>query len=134
MNPNYPFVAERATHRCEYCHAPEVVFNIPFEVDHVVPPGKGGVESPENWALACRACNLWKSNTVTAVDPETGQLVPLFHPRHHIWEEHFRVQAEAPFRLIGQTPTGRATIEQLKMNMPLQLIARSQWLVLGIFP
>ena len=37
MNPNYPFVAERACHRCEYCHAPEAIFNFPFEVEHIVP-------------------------------------------------------------------------------------------------
>ena len=30
MNPRYPQVALRALHRCEYCHAPESVFNFPF--------------------------------------------------------------------------------------------------------
>jgi len=36
MNPNYRFVALRAGHRCEYCQAPEVVFNFPFEVEHII--------------------------------------------------------------------------------------------------
>jgi hypothetical protein len=27
MNPLYFLVAERAYHRCEYCHAPESIFN-----------------------------------------------------------------------------------------------------------
>lgn len=31
MNPFYTLVADRAAHRCEYCHAPELVFNFPFE-------------------------------------------------------------------------------------------------------
>lgn len=31
MNPQYAAVAERALHRCEYCHAPEVIFNFAFE-------------------------------------------------------------------------------------------------------
>jgi phenylacetate-coenzyme A ligase PaaK-like adenylate-forming protein len=31
MNPHYPQVALRAGHRCEYCHAPEAVFNLPLE-------------------------------------------------------------------------------------------------------
>jgi hypothetical protein len=35
MNPKYAFVALRAGHRCEYCHAPEVVFNSLFEVEHI---------------------------------------------------------------------------------------------------
>ena len=31
MNPFYHLVADRAFHRCEYCHAPELVYNFPFE-------------------------------------------------------------------------------------------------------
>ena len=42
MNPLYPVVAERAVYRCEYCHAPEVVFNFPFEVEHTLPQARGG--------------------------------------------------------------------------------------------
>ncbi|MDD1414047.1 hypothetical protein MEN41_05055 [Dolichospermum sp. ST_con] len=37
MNPFYHLVADRAFHRCEYCHAPELVFNFPFEVEHIIP-------------------------------------------------------------------------------------------------
>ena len=37
MNPHYPEVALRAGHRCEYCYAPEAVFNLPLEVEHIVP-------------------------------------------------------------------------------------------------
>ncbi len=36
MNPYYGMIAQRANHRCEYCQAPEVVFNFPFEVEHLV--------------------------------------------------------------------------------------------------
>lgn len=35
MNPHYPLVARRAGHRCEYCRAPEAVFNFPFEVERL---------------------------------------------------------------------------------------------------
>ena len=38
MNRFYSEVAERAGHRCEYCRAPEVVFNFPFEVEHIIHP------------------------------------------------------------------------------------------------
>lgn len=48
MNPRYASVAARAGHRCEYCHAPEAVFNFPFEVEHVVPPGLLGADSEES--------------------------------------------------------------------------------------
>ena len=37
MNPGYEAVALRAGHRCEYCRAPEAVFNFPFEVEYIIP-------------------------------------------------------------------------------------------------
>ncbi len=45
MNPFYTLVADRAAHRCEYCHAPELVFNFPFEVEHIVPLYRGGADT-----------------------------------------------------------------------------------------
>ena len=36
MSPRYALVAARAKHRCEYCHAPEAIFNFPFEVEHIL--------------------------------------------------------------------------------------------------
>ena len=60
MNPFYHLVADRACHRCEYCHAPELVFNFPFEVEHIIPTSRGGANVEINLALACRSCNLRK--------------------------------------------------------------------------
>ncbi|WP_293142745.1 HNH endonuclease [Okeania sp. SIO3I5] len=60
MNPKYPFVAKRAKHLCEYCYAPEVIFNLAFEVEHIIPIAKGGLNEVQNLALACRICNLRK--------------------------------------------------------------------------
>lgn len=134
MNPNYPLVAERAEHRCEYCHAPEVIFNVPFEVDHILPLAKGGTDEPSNWALACRVCNLRKLDAVDAIDPASGERVPLFNPREQTWEDHFQTQDESPFRVVGKTSVGRATVDRLQINAPLQLAAREQWVTLGLFP
>lgn len=134
MNPFYPPVAIRANHHCEYCHAPEAVFNLPFEVDHIFPPGLGGKDTLDNLALACRACNLWKSDNVQAIDPQTGEWVSLFSPRQQQWQERFAIADVAPYLLSGKTATGRATIEQLKMNSSLQLVARARWVDLGLFP
>jgi hypothetical protein len=75
MNPRYPAVAARAGHRCEYCFAPEAVFNLPFEVEHVIPPGAGGGDDDVNLALACRSCNLFKSNRIVGYDPVTSATV-----------------------------------------------------------
>jgi hypothetical protein len=134
MNPNYPLVAERAGHRCEYCHAPEAVFNMPFEVEHIIPLAKDGLDEASNWALACRSCNLNKSDHIEGFDQITQQHVRLFHPRQDSWGDHFAVEQAFPFHLHGRTPIDRATIAQLRMNSRLQLAARAQWIELQLFP
>ena len=133
MNPHYPLAAERAAHRCEYCRAPEAVFNFPFEVEHIVPPGRGGADDESNWALACRACNLHKSDCVEGIDPGTQAVVRLFHPRRDRWGEHFHAAA-ATVAIVGLTAVGRATVACLRMNSPVQLHARRQWARLKLFP
>jgi hypothetical protein len=133
MNPHYAQVAERASHRCEYCQAPEAVFNFPFEVEHIVALGRGGSDEEGNWALSCRAGNLHKSDCIEAIDPQTRALAQLFHPRRQQWEVHFAVD-ERTGALTGLTPSGRATVERLQMNRPAQLAARMQWMRLRLFP
>ena len=133
MNPNHPFVAQRARYQCEYCHAPEVISNIAFEVDHIIPLSKNGLDVKQNWALACRVCNLRKLDRVDGFDLVSQQQVRLFNPRIDIWNEHFAAPTEEPFLLEGRTPIGRATVERLEMNSPLQLRARELWIALGIF-
>ena len=68
MNQFYHLVADRAIHRCEYCHAPELVFNFPFEVEHIVPTSRGGTNAEINLALSCRSCNLRKGSRISEID------------------------------------------------------------------
>ena len=133
MNPYYAEVALRAAHRCEYCRAPEAVFNFPFEVEHIIPTVAKGADALDNLALACRACNLRKADHMAARDPETAAEVRLFHPRLDRWEEHFAIQIESAI-VYGLTPIGRATVADLGMNVASQLAARIQWVRLGLFP
>ena len=133
MNPHYTEVALRAGHRCEYCHAPEAVFNLPLEVEHIVPLGRGGEDTAANWALACRACNLYKATHVSGPDPVSAAVVRLFHPRADRWDEHFQVAPESG-ELVGHTPIGRATVTRLGLNSTAQVAARLQWMRLGLFP
>ena len=133
MNPHYAQVAERAAHRCEYCQAPEAVFNFPFKIEHIIPPGFGGGGQSSNLALSCRSCNLFKRNHLEAIDPETGSKVPLFNPRKHVWEHHFEVD-NASAALLGRTAIARSSINLLQMNRPAQLIARKHWMRLRLFP
>ena len=133
MNPLHPTVAARALHHCEYCHAPELVSNLEFEIEHIEPVSLGGSDDTENLALACRSCNLHKSNRLSYLDPETQTDTPLFHPRRDRWEEHFRYN-EASGELHGLTPTGRATVACLQLNRPTQRNARRVWGQLSLFP
>lgn len=105
MNPHYPLVARRARHRCEYGRAPEAVFNFPFEVEHIVPTSHGGSDDETNLCLACRACNVRKSDRLLALDEISGEEVPLFHPREQRWDEHFRIDVES-----GESQDRRLTI------------------------
>ena len=133
MNPYYAKVAERAGHRCEYCHAPEAIFNFPFEVEHIVAASKGGTDDLANRGLACRSCNLFKSDHLTGVDPETGQEANIFNPRIENWEVHFHIDAERG-SIVGMTLVGRVTVARLQMNSRLQQAARGAWMSLGLFP
>ncbi|MBD2354908.1 HNH endonuclease [Tolypothrix sp. FACHB-123] len=132
MNPFYTLVADRAAHCCEYCHAPEMVFNFPFEVEHIVPISKGGANAEYNLALACRSCNLRKGTRSSGIDPESNTEARLFNPRQNEWKDHFQVETESA-TIKGKTIIGRVTIACLEMNSQTQIMARGLWIRLGLF-
>ncbi len=134
MNPHYPLVADRAGHRCEYCRAPESPFNLAFEVEHIIPRSKGGVDDESNWALARRRRNLRKHDAMDGIDPVTGERATLFHPRRDGWHDHFEVRMQEPFLVEGKTAIGRVTIARLDLNGEDQLEARMWWSKLKLFP
>src|SRR5215469_4698136 len=70
----------RADGRCQYCLMHESLQGATFHVEHIIPQSKGGHSVLEDLALACPGCNLHKADRTTAVDPATGEQVPLFHP------------------------------------------------------
>ena len=113
-------MALQAGHRCEYGHAPEAVFNFPLEVEHIVPLSRGGDDTAANWALACRACNLYKATHLSGNDPESHTVVRLFHPREDRWEDHFQV-ATMSGEIGGYTQIGRATVTRLRSGSSLPI-------------
>jgi hypothetical protein len=124
-------VRERAEHRCEYCHFPEAFAEAPFQVDHVIARQHGGAQSFENLALACCFCNRYKGPNLSGVDSDSGQVVPLFHPRRDNWNEHFEWN-EA--RIVGRTPSARATIQALRLNRPDAIAVRQILMHEGVYP
>jgi hypothetical protein len=108
-------VAERAHHRCEFCRSRQDYAVDPFSAEHIIPKSRDGATDLDNLALSCQTCNNHKYNKVEGIDPETGLLAPLFHPRQQRWSEHF-AWSEDTTLIIGRTPTGRATVHTLDVN------------------
>jgi len=62
----------------------------------------GGQTIEENLALCCALCNRYKGSDIASIDPETGLLTLLFHPRLDRWGKHFEfVMAKSWFGEIG---------------------------------
>jgi 5-methylcytosine-specific restriction endonuclease McrA len=75
-------VRHRAGNRREYCGAVEgLPARIRFHVEHIVARQHGGGDSLENLALACHLCNAHKGPNLSGIDPATGRVAPLYHPR-----------------------------------------------------
>jgi hypothetical protein len=107
-------VCRRAAEVCEYCRLPQASSRIVrFHVEHITARQHGGQSDPDNLALACSCCNYHKGPNIAGLDPDDGQLVPLFHPRQHRWSEHFAWEGTL---IVGLTPIGRATVEVLSLN------------------
>ena len=84
-----------------------------FHIEHIIPRSKGGESTLENLVLACPGCNLHKADRTKAVDPATGEQVPLFHPIRQRWSEHFQFKG---YEMEGCTAVGRATVAMLDLN------------------
>jgi hypothetical protein len=67
------------------------------------------------------------------MDPETGEVVPLFHPVQQEWLEHFE-WADSGKYIKGQTAIGRATASLLQLNRPLLVRSRERWNQAGWHP
>jgi len=126
-------VAESFDHRCAYCHTAQRIIGPLLEIDHILPQSKGGSSDEENLALACPVCNSFKSDEIEGVDPESGQVWPLYNPRTQHWSEHF-VWQDAGAIVAGVTPCGWATVAALHMNDADVVAARRLWIAVGWHP
>ncbi len=123
-------VRQRAAGRCEYCRLPQAGTRVPLEIDHVIARKHRGRTVSGNLALSCYYCNVYKGPNLTGLDPATGQMTRLYHPRRHKWSYHFRFDGSI---LIGRTAIGRTTIDVLRMNHPQLVALRDILMAAGIF-
>lgn len=122
-------VRQRAGDRCEYCRLrQEHDAYHAFHVEHVVARQHRGKDGLENLAWACQHCNLHKGTNLASFDPDTNEVVRLFHPRRDRWEEHFALDGP---RIVGRTAVGRTTSWLLQMNAEERVELRTVLMALG---
>ena len=108
-------VRQRAGGRCEYCRLPQAGPASPSRSTTSSPASIGAARSPATSRTVCVYCNGYKGPNISGLDPATGKLTPLFHPRRHKWSHHFRYEGGT---LVGRTAIGRTTVEVLRINLP----------------
>ena len=127
----------RAGARCEYCHLPQSGYQRRFHLEHITARCHGGSEDFANLALACGNCNLRKGINLAGIDPQTGDVAALFHPRKNVWADHFEIRIirrlGALVEICGKTPQGRATVHTLRMNCAGTRLARTGLWREGVF-
>ena len=122
-------VRRRAGEVCEYCRLPQAASPIVrFHVEHIIARQHGGQDEPDNLSLSCNYCNFHKGPNIAGLDPKSGQLVPLFHPRRDRWADHFAWEGTV---LVGLTAIGRATVELLAINDWQRVEVRGNLYALG---
>jgi HNH endonuclease len=120
-------VAARAGGRCEYCRLHEDDTFFIHEVDHIYAEKHAGPTVEWNLCLACADCNRQKGSDICSLDPETGEVVALYHPRRNRWIEHFRLADTGVIEPL--TTHGRVTARLLRFNR-LDLVADRARLIL----
>ncbi len=108
-------VCDRANGYCEYCLIPEALALSSHQIDHIIAEKHSGETVGSNLALSCSICNKNKGSDIASIDPETGEVVRLYHPRKDRWENHFQIQTESGI-IQPLTAIGRVTVRLLQIN------------------
>jgi hypothetical protein len=126
-------IAAEAGNRCGYCLTGQRVSGAQMHIEHLIPRSRGGRSEPANLWLSCAWCNSYKGTQTEGIDPDTGDRASLFNPREQRWSDHF-AWIDGGVRIRGLTPTGRATVDALRLNNPYIVPARRLWVVAGWHP
>jgi hypothetical protein len=68
---------------------------------------------------------------IAGLDPESGDLTRLFHPRTDKWADHFMWVGPT---LHGKSPIGRVTLQVLNINDPVRIEHRRLLVQAGVLP
>jgi hypothetical protein len=117
-------VRNRAENRCEYCrlHQDAAPF-LRFHIEHIQAKQHIQDDTSDNLALACPDCNRYKGPNLTTLDPNTREVVLLYHPRKDNWNDHFVLDGHY---IRGITQIGIATEKLLKFNSEERVEMRAE--------
>ncbi|MEX0643646.1 MAG: HNH endonuclease signature motif containing protein [Pirellulales bacterium] len=121
-------VRERADNCCEYCRVLQGFDLLPFQVDHIIAEVHHGETALDNLAWSWFDCNIYKGPNLAGIDPLLGEVTRLYHPRQDHWDEHFVWMDSV---IVGKTPSGRATIDVLRLSFPSRVQHRRLLRLLG---
>lgn len=124
-------VFERAKECCEYCLMPQAASIYTHEVDHVIALKHGGQTHADNLALSCLPCNRHKGSDFATLDLESGEIIPLFNPRRHVWKDHFALRSA---QIVAITDIGQATVRLLQFNALKRIRVRQLLIDQGRYP
>lgn len=122
-------VSERAESRCEYCRLHQDNAYFTHEIDHIYAEKHGGETVESNLCLACSDCNRYKGSNLCSLDPQSGDVVTLYHPRNDKWSDHFRLNESGLIEPL--TATGRVTERVLVFNRAELVADRLRLIALG---
>jgi hypothetical protein len=122
-------VWDRAGDTCEYCRLPQRFDILPFQIDHVIAIKHHGPTAADSLALCCYNDNAYKGPSIAGIDPASGAVRRLFHPRQDDWSELFAWNGP---ELVGRTAVGRTTIDVLNINLPERVQHRRLLIQAGV--
>ena len=99
-------------HRCAYCQTTQANSGQPDGRRPHLARDAGGDTAFTTSVLHVVGVTSIKAPKTAAIDPLTGEMTPIFHPRHDRWQGHFAWD-ESTIYWSGLTQNGRATINRL---------------------
>ena len=126
-------VLDRSKGYCEYCLLPASFSPNAFNYEHIIPLSKNGLTDITNIAYSCGGCNAFKNDKTEGLDPLSMLFAPLYNPITQQWEQHFEWN-EDDLQVLGISPTGRATVNILKINRENNINLRRLLKMAGLHP
>jgi hypothetical protein len=110
-------IRDRFADCCAYCLTAESLTATTFEFEHIIPRSAGGETSLENLCFSCPNCNRYKANrqniivgaASTLENPDSGEIIRLFHPQLQVWKEHFNWNEDASEIVEGRRDRYRSS-------------------------